>query len=118
MPNWAAAFSALLGSREEMAAISLHSPICMAGITFFTAMAATPNTPHLTFFPLMIMPSVLGRDSYCLAVVAYGLAARYRFLNASFVQIVHRFVARSMQSMQSRWSIAALRSGDRALVAP
>src|SRR5215469_14763177 len=56
MPNCAAAFSALLSSREEMAAISLHWPFCIAGITFLTAIPATPSTPHLTFWLFMRFP--------------------------------------------------------------
>src|SRR5437773_6602502 len=39
-----------------MPAISLHSPFCIAGITFFTAIPATPNTPHLTFCPFTWSP--------------------------------------------------------------
>src|SRR5215831_16803372 len=56
MPSCAAAFSALGSSRDAMAAISLHSPSCIAGITFFTAIPATPSTPHLTFCMLMLSP--------------------------------------------------------------
>src|SRR5690242_2200772 len=39
-----------------MAAISLHSPFCIAGITFLTAIPATPSTPHLTFCSLILRP--------------------------------------------------------------
>src|SRR5690349_7634334 len=59
MASWCAASSALRESREAMAAISLQSPFCIAGITFFTAIAATPSTPHLTFCPLTLSPPVL-----------------------------------------------------------
>src|SRR5713226_2928313 len=48
MPRDFAAFSALRASREAIAAISLQSPFCMPGMTFFTAMDATPSTPHFT----------------------------------------------------------------------
>src|SRR5882762_4165472 len=48
MPRDFAAFSALRASREAIAAISLQSPFCMPGMTFLTAMDATPSTPHFT----------------------------------------------------------------------
>src|SRR5208337_2318594 len=49
MPSLSAASRALARSREAIAAISDASPRCIAGITFSTAILATPSTPHLTF---------------------------------------------------------------------
>src|SRR5271157_5221180 len=48
MPSFSAASRALARSREAIAAISETSPRCIAGITFSTAILATPRTPHLT----------------------------------------------------------------------
>src|SRR5258708_2338282 len=47
MPSLCAASSALLRSREAIAAMSLHSPFCIPGITFLMAMLAAPITPSL-----------------------------------------------------------------------
>src|ERR1019366_4003986 len=60
MPRAAAACWALGRSREAMAAISHHSPRCMAGMTFFTAILAAPRTPQRT---LRIIPSPTFHDS-------------------------------------------------------
>src|SRR5215831_132525 len=49
MPNFCAAACALLRSREAMAATSLHSLRCIAGITFRVAIDAVPSTPQRTF---------------------------------------------------------------------
>ena len=49
MPSERAASAALPASREAMATISASVPRCMAGITFFTAIAATPRMPQRTF---------------------------------------------------------------------
>src|SRR5881296_1762026 len=49
MLNCWAADCALDRSLEAMAWISDHRPACIAGMTFLTAMLATPRTPHLTF---------------------------------------------------------------------
>src|SRR5262245_13030138 len=46
MPSAVAAASALARSRDAIATISVSDPRCIAGITFFTAMPATPSTPH------------------------------------------------------------------------
>src|SRR5712664_3867737 len=43
-----AAFSALFKSLEAIAVISLQAPFCIPGMTFLTAMPATPSTPHFT----------------------------------------------------------------------
>src|SRR5450631_2135678 len=50
MPNSRAAAWARAPSRDAMPTISLNSPACMLGITRLTAIFATPNTPHRTFF--------------------------------------------------------------------
>src|SRR6516225_3536649 len=56
MLNLVAASCAFARSREAMAAISLQLPFCIAGITFFTAIPATPSTPHLTFCLFILFP--------------------------------------------------------------
>src|SRR5215471_11303006 len=43
-----AACFALLRSREAIAMTSQFVPACIAGMTFSTAILATPSTPHLT----------------------------------------------------------------------
>src|ERR1019366_5674893 len=50
MPSWRAAAWARAPSRDAMPTISPNFPACMLGITRLTAMFATPNTPHRTFF--------------------------------------------------------------------
>src|ERR1039457_6241307 len=50
MPSSRAAAWARAPSRDAMPTISQHSPACMLGITRLTAIFATPNTPHRTFF--------------------------------------------------------------------
>src|SRR6266513_1590618 len=75
-----------------------------ARITFFTAIPATPSTPHWTFCPLTRSPLVVLASDYWLALVAYGLSARYRFSNSSLVQTVFKSVTRSMQRIPSRSS--------------
>src|SRR5437763_4719338 len=57
MPSARAASSAFSRLREAMAATSLHSPFCIAGITFRTAILATPRTPHRTLFRTEAPPS-------------------------------------------------------------
>ena len=42
----AAASLARCGSRDAIATISQASPFCIAGITFLTAIPATPRTPQ------------------------------------------------------------------------
>src|SRR5579872_6940531 len=49
MPSWRAACCAFARSREAMAVISHRSPRCIAGITFWTAILATPRTPQRSF---------------------------------------------------------------------
>src|SRR5579863_9271161 len=46
MASWRAACCALMGSREAIAVMSHRSPRCMAGMTFWTAILATPSTPQ------------------------------------------------------------------------
>src|SRR5258707_9692032 len=43
-----AACSALFKSLEAIAVISLQARFCIPGMTFLTAMPATPSTPHFT----------------------------------------------------------------------
>src|SRR5260221_7425394 len=43
-----AASLALFKSLDAIAAISLHSPFCIPGITFLVAIDAAPSTPHFT----------------------------------------------------------------------
>src|ERR1035441_3558794 len=50
MSNSRAAAWARGVSRDAMPTISLYCPACMLGITRLTAIFATPNTPHRTFF--------------------------------------------------------------------
>ena len=49
MPSALAASTAFAWSREEIAAISLHSPFCIPGKTFLTPIAAVLRTPQRTF---------------------------------------------------------------------
>src|SRR6266403_4649080 len=58
MPSFFAASFAFFKSREAIAAISLHSPFCIPGITFFVAIDAAPRTPHFTFPKFATFPSV------------------------------------------------------------
>ena len=48
MPSVRAAFSALPRSREAIAVTSLHTPFCMAGMTFVTAIFAVLRIPQRT----------------------------------------------------------------------
>src|ERR1700682_4529867 len=57
MTSLFSASRARLRSREAIAAISLHSPFCIPGITLRIAMDAAPSTPHLTL-PCFLLPSV------------------------------------------------------------
>src|SRR6185503_11845549 len=50
MPRSRAVASARALLRDAMPTISLHSPACIAGMIRVTAIFATPNTPHRTFF--------------------------------------------------------------------
>src|SRR5438132_11138983 len=63
MPNSLAACLALSRSLEAIAVTSDHSPRCIAGMTFFTAMLATPKTPHSTFFFISFLLVVLSAGS-------------------------------------------------------
>src|SRR5215467_1392025 len=56
MPSARAACSAFSRSRDAIAVTSLHSPFCMAGITFLMAILATPSTPHRTLLDTWIPP--------------------------------------------------------------
>src|SRR5947207_14750862 len=58
MSSFFAASFAFFRSRDAIAAISLHSPFCIPGITFFVAIDATPSTPHFTLSCFTILPSV------------------------------------------------------------
>src|ERR1700756_4595707 len=62
MPNDFAAFSAFPLSRDAMATISLRLPFCIPGITFLTAMAATPSTPHFTLARFIQLPRYFQRS--------------------------------------------------------
>src|SRR5688572_14780375 len=53
MSRAAATALARVRSRDASPAISDHAPRCMAGMTFFTAMFATPRTPQRTFVNAM-----------------------------------------------------------------
>src|SRR5690349_1948500 len=57
MPSFFAVSFAFFKSREAIAAISLHSPFCIPGITFLVAIDAAPSTPHFTFPKLATFPS-------------------------------------------------------------
>src|ERR1700728_1813441 len=48
MPSVRAASSALPGSREAIAVTSLHTPFCMPGMTFVTAIFAVLRIPQRT----------------------------------------------------------------------
>src|SRR6267142_5899057 len=48
IPSFAAASSAFFKFLDAIAAISLHSPFCIPGITFLVAIDAAPSTPHFT----------------------------------------------------------------------
>src|SRR5207248_6445251 len=54
-----ALFSALLLSREAIAATSLHSPFCIAGIAFVRAKCAVLRTPQQTFFGMRLLVEAL-----------------------------------------------------------
>src|SRR6266849_800304 len=82
MSSLAAASFALRGSREAMPAISLHSPFCIAGITFFTAIAATPSTPHFTFCSFTWSPFPAARfvlSSFACSVRACRAISLFKF---------------------------------------
>src|SRR6266403_3245017 len=80
MPSFFAASFAFFKSREAIAAISLHSPFCIPGITFFVAIDAAPRTPHFTFpkfatFPSASMPLLSLRGGPIQLFLCAGLAA-------------------------------------------
>src|SRR4030088_320400 len=52
MPSCCAVRRAFVRSLEAMAVTSDHSPSCIPGMTFLTAILATPKTPHLIFFAM------------------------------------------------------------------
>src|SRR5215831_3888862 len=54
MPSSSAKRRAFAASLEASASISHHSLPCIAGITFFTAILAVPNTPHLILFLIFL----------------------------------------------------------------
>src|SRR5262245_16359134 len=55
MPSFRAASFAFSSEREAMAAMRDRSPFCMAGITFSTAILATPRMPQATLSVLVFM---------------------------------------------------------------
>src|SRR4051794_38007659 len=61
IPSAPAAASAFALSREAIAVTSVYSLRCMAGITFFTAMPATPNTPQRTLLVISSMDEIAHR---------------------------------------------------------
>jgi hypothetical protein len=61
MPSPSAATSAFVSSRDAIAVTSQNCPSRIAGITFRTAMSATPRTPHRTFVVICTPPHVVAR---------------------------------------------------------
>src|ERR1700721_1819722 len=52
MPSVFATSSALRRSREATAVTSIHSLVCIAGMTFLTAIPAVLRIPQRTFLPI------------------------------------------------------------------
>src|SRR5260370_35056754 len=95
MPSDLAASAVFRAPREARAAISLQAPFCIPGITFLTAIPATPSTPHFTLPGFTAPPCGLFKAHFYHASLSRPMLLRS---NASSVRCFARPMLRSFDS--------------------